>query len=302
MDAHELLDSAVVDDRAGAARLPMGFWWAAGSIATMAVGAFGPWETVLGIFTYRGTGDGPGWKVVGAAGVAAVALVAFVRWRRRWLCVVPLAAGGLGVAITAYNIHAISTFGADEIDRAEWGIYAALAGSCSLVLASLVLAIKTKRRGRAKRRPIPGSHATAKVRNPWAVFVYATFTFGLYYLYWYYQANRELKEFGIGRRPVVSLLAQFPGALLLAPPIVSWWRFYGRLREAEDRAGSPDRVDHTLGIVLYVIAFFLLPFELVYAQQHLNSLWETAGGSTPGAEPLASLENYAPEPQTASMA
>jgi hypothetical protein len=28
------------------------------------------------------------------------------------------------------------------------------------------------------------------------------------------------------------------------------------------------------GLLLFIIAFFLLPFEVAYAQYHLNRLWE----------------------------
>ena len=51
--------------------------------------------------------------------------------------------------------------------------------------------------------------------------------------------------------------------------------FFGRLRDAEDRAGIPDGARRAIGYTLYLVALFLLPFELVYAQQHLNRLWET---------------------------
>jgi Domain of unknown function (DUF4234) len=139
-----------------------------------------------------------------------------------------------------------------EIEDPAWGIYVALAGSLSLVLASVALAVQTKTGGRGEKRiPIPGSTATAKIRSPWGVFALSIVTFGVYHLYWYYQANRELKDYGVGSRPVVSLLAQVPGALLIIPPFVSWWRFFGRLLEAEERAGSTDRVDHAVGFVLY---------------------------------------------------
>jgi Domain of unknown function (DUF4234) len=126
---------------------------------------------------------------------------------------------------------------------------------------------------------IPGSPGTAKIRSPWGVFVLAIVTFGIYYLYWYYQANRELRDYGIGTSPVTSLLALFPGGLVLVPPFVSWWRFFGRLRQAEDRAGVRGGADQWLGFVLYIVAFFFLPFELVYAQQHLNGLWSSGARS-----------------------
>src|SRR5262249_633438 len=107
--------------------------WAVVSAVLMAIGAFGPWVTLLGTFTARGTDDGTGWKVVGAAIVAAVALGFVLRWRRRWLCLVPALAGTLGVAITAYNLHEIwadsEILLGSRLEEAEWGIYVALVGS-----------------------------------------------------------------------------------------------------------------------------------------------------------------------------
>jgi len=96
--------------------------------------------------------------------------------------------------------------------------------------------------------------------------------------------NRELRDYGVGDSPFTSLLALFPGGIVIIPPFVSWWRFLGRLREAEDRAQVSGGADQWIGFILYVIAFFLLPFELVYAQQHLNTLWSSgASGSVSAA-------------------
>ena len=85
----------------------------------------------------------------------------------------------------------------------------------------------------------------------------------------------------MGTSPLTSLLAQTLGALLIVPPFVSWWRFFDRLLLAQGRANTVDRVDHGLGFLLYVIAVFFLPFELVYAQKHLNALWETVTAASP---------------------
>jgi hypothetical protein len=38
-------------------------------------------------------------------------------------------------------------------------------------------------------------------------------------------------------------------------------------------------VSPVLGFILYVIAFFLLPVELIYAQDELNKLWRTRTAS-----------------------
>jgi uncharacterized protein DUF4234 len=290
-------------DEAG--RLPRTWWWAAASTGAMAIGAFGPWVTVLGTLTARGTDDGAGWKVVGSAVVAAVALGLLARWRKRWICVVPLLAAVLGIAISAYNLYDISTYSdtvlGAKLEEAEWGLYVALLGSSSLALAVLVVAAQLPRGNSRAEVTITGSEATARIRNPWAVFGLAIATFGIYYLYWYYQANRELKDFGVGRHPVVSVLAIVPGALLIVPPFVSWWRFVSRLQEAEVRAGAPGRIDHGLAIALYVVGVFLLPIELVYTQQHLNDVWRQLRRPEPPAASTAML-SYAPEPRTAPEA
>jgi hypothetical protein len=276
---------------------PKTFWLAVASLVSMTVGAFGPWVTLLGVDTLSGTDDNAGWTVIGVAAAAALALAFYLRWPRRSICAVAALAGAIGIAVTASNIHDFSTY--EGIETAAWGIYVALGGSVALVVASILLAAQTKPAHPTRRVAIPGSSGTAKIRSAWGVFLLACITFGFYYLYWYYQANRELRDFGFGTNPTVSLLALFPGALLIVPPFVSWWRFLGRLQDAQARAGTLEHVDQATGIILYVIAVFLLPFELVYAQQHLNAVWETIPGPAAGAEAIVYPEPFAALPPQA---
>jgi hypothetical protein len=133
-------------------RFPKSVWWALGSLVPMAVGAFGPWVTVEGL-TIHGTDDGrDGWVVVGAAAVAGLALVFFLRFPRGWLAVITLLAALAGVGTTAYDIQDINGFASGsllfaEVDvSAEWGIYVALVGSISLALASIGLLVEGRRR------------------------------------------------------------------------------------------------------------------------------------------------------------
>ena len=52
-------------------------------------------------------------------------------------------------------------------------------------------------------------------------------TFGIYHLAWWYRINRELSDFGhannidLGTNPLLSMLALFPGVLIIVPPLVS---------------------------------------------------------------------------------
>jgi uncharacterized membrane protein len=139
--------------------LAKSFWWAAASLVPMVVGAFGPWAKVADLLTINGTdGERDGWFVVGAAGTAAVALLAYSRFGRGWLLALPLLAGLAAVATTAYDLNdlgdtepAVALLGLAV--SAGWGIYVALVASISLVLASLALVIEIRFK-KASRVPL----------------------------------------------------------------------------------------------------------------------------------------------------
>ncbi len=115
---------------------------------------------------------------------------------------------------------------------------------------------------------------TAKIRRPWGAFFLSLITFGIYYLVWYYKTNRELRDAsGIDVSPGVALLAMSLGAVLIVPPFVSQWRYYKRIRQAQGDAGMDHSISHVTGFVLFLVALVLLPFEIPYAQHHLNRLW-----------------------------
>jgi hypothetical protein len=111
-----------------------------------------------------------------------------------------------------------------------------------------------------------------KIRRPWGVFFLSLITLGIYYLVWYYKTNKELQLY-TDVKPGIALLAVTLGGLLIIPPFVSEWRYYKRIRQAQEATGTPHPISHVLGFVLYLVALILLPFETVYAQEHLNRLW-----------------------------
>ena len=116
--------------------------------------------------------------------------------------------------------------------------------------------------------------ARVKLRNPFLVFVWSLVTFGIYYCVWYYKINRELRDAaGIDVSPVTALLAVTIGWVIIVPPFVSWYRTFERIQQAQRGAGVTSEASPVLGFILYVIAVFFLPVEVIYAQDELNKVW-----------------------------
>ena len=101
---------------------------------------------------------------------------------------------------------------------------------------------------------IRGTEHEVKVRSPWAVALLPIITLGIYHLVWWYKINKELKAYGeakgfdLGQNPTNSLLALFPGGLIIIPALVSYWNGTeaspGRLQSRRTRAGQRlDRAD-----------------------------------------------------------
>jgi hypothetical protein len=116
--------------------------------------------------------------------------------------------------------------------------------------------------------------AQVKIRNPFLVFVWSLVTFGIYYLVWYYKINRELRDAaGVDVSPVVALLAVTVGWIVIVPPFISWYRTFTRIAGAQEAAGFSAEANPIIGFILYVVAVFFLPVEVLYAQDELNKLW-----------------------------
>ena len=119
-----------------------------------------------------------------------------------------------------------------------------------------------------------------KIRNPFGVFVLAIVTLGIYYFVWYYKVNRELRDAaGADVSPLLALLAITIGWFIIVPPFVSWYRTFQRIQQAQQQAGLTSEVNPILGFILYVVALYFLPFELLYAQDELNKVWRARSAS-----------------------
>jgi hypothetical protein len=124
----------------------------------------------------------------------------------------------------------------------------------------------------AERVSVGGTEV--KIRNPFLVFLWALVTFGIYYLVWYYKVNRELRDAAqVDVSPFVALIAITVGWIVIVPPFVSWYRTFERIAQAQRAAGITNEASPMMGFILYVVAVFVLPVELLYAQDELNKLW-----------------------------
>src|SRR4029077_4120576 len=143
---------------------------------------------------------------------------------------------------------------------------------------------------------IPDSDQTVKVRNPWAVALLPFITLGIYHLVWWYKINKELKAFGesrgydLGRSPTNSLLALFPGFIILIPPLVSYWRGTKRVQGASALVGR-EPVNGWLALVLYL---FISPAMFAYLQVSLNHVWEQELSAAPGEKAPPAPEDPMP--------
>ena len=129
----------------------------------------------------------------------------------------------------------------------------------------------------AQEVQIPGASSTAKLRDPIAVAILAVITLGIYVLYWWYSANREMVDYGrakgtseLGDSPGKSLLAVFPGGLIIVPAIWTTITTFKRVQKAQNLAGSSP-INGWLGFVLYLV---FSPAYVAYMQSGLNSVWE----------------------------
>jgi hypothetical protein len=152
----------------------------------------------------------------------------------------------------------------------------------------------------ANEMQIRGTRSKVKVRSPWAAALLPIITLGIYHLVWWYKVNKELKLYGeakgsdLGQSPTTSLLALFPGAIILVPPLVSYWRGTERVMGAARLAGG-EPVNGWISILLYLI---IPPAFWAYLQDSLNHIWEQdaeAPGyeapATTGGEPPPRLPN-----------
>jgi hypothetical protein len=138
---------------------------------------------------------------------------------------------------------------------------------------------------------IRGTDQEVKIRSPWAVALLPIITLGIYHLVWWYKINKEMKAYGeakgfdLGQNPTNSVLALFPGGLIIVPALMTYWRGTKRVQGTAKVAGK-EPVNGWLVLVLYLIISIGM---WAYLQSSLNKVWEAEAEALPGkdAPPVA---------------
>jgi hypothetical protein len=147
--------------------------------------------------------------------------------------------------------------------------------------------------------PLKSGGAKIKLRNPVTVLLLDLVTLGIYGLFWWYYANREMADLGrakgtteLGENPTNSVLALFPGGLIIVPAIITMINTGKRVKAAQRLAGRQEEANEWIGLLLILV---FAPVGLWYFQEQLNKVWEVEA-EAPALEPGAAQPAEQPPP------
>ncbi|HEX9299133.1 MAG TPA: DUF4234 domain-containing protein [Actinomycetota bacterium] len=122
-------------------------------------------------------------------------------------------------------------------------------------------------------------------RNPLGVLGLSVITLGIYFFYWYYQINDELRRFEHDETisPVRSLMAILFGWIIIVPPFLAMYNTAKHVQAVEQRLAIQPQLEPALAIV---IMLFVSVGNGVYIQEHLNRIWDRAAGAAVPSLPV----------------
>ena len=123
-------------------------------------------------------------------------------------------------------------------------------------------------------------------RNPLGVLGLSLITIGIYFFYWYYQVNDELRRFEHDDTisPTRSLMAILFGWLIIVPPFIALYNTAVHVQTIERRRSIQPQLEPALVIVILLL---VAVGNGVYLQEHLNRIWTSAASSPPPSGPAA---------------
>jgi hypothetical protein len=117
-------------------------------------------------------------------------------------------------------------------------------------------------------------------REPLGVLGLSIITIGIYWFYWYYKVNDELRRFqhddSIG--PGRSLLAVTLGWFLIVPPFIAIYNTSLHVASAERGAGIQQELSPAINVLLLIVVSVGIG---IYTQEHLNRLWDRVRDTGP---------------------
>lgn len=122
-------------------------------------------------------------------------------------------------------------------------------------------------------------------RNPLGVLGLSFITLGIYFFYWYYQVNDELRRFEHDETisPVRSLMAIIFGWIIIVPPFIAAYNTAKHVQAVEQRLAIQPQIEPALVVV---IMLFVSIGNSIYIQEHLNRIWDRAGGAAVPSLPV----------------
>jgi hypothetical protein len=151
----------------------------------------------------------------------------------------------------------------------------------------------------AEEVAIAGTGSTAKLRNPLGVVGLSIITLGIYYIFWWYFINREMRDFGrarntdLGENPGNSVLAITLGALIIVPALVTMWRTSDRIQRSQETAGVERGAN---GPIIFILLLLIGPVGIWYAQSELNKAWQKQAEGAPAGLPPTDTAAAPPPP------
>ena len=125
-------------------------------------------------------------------------------------------------------------------------------------------------------------------RNPLGVLGLSVITIGIYFFYWYYQINDEIRRFERDDTisPTRSLMAVLFGWLIIVPPFIAVYNTAKHVAAIEQRSGIQPQLEPALVVVFLLLIAIV---NGVYVQEHLNRIWDRAGAAPVSGDPAAPL-------------
>lgn len=127
-------------------------------------------------------------------------------------------------------------------------------------------------------------------RNPLGVLGLSIVTLGIYFLYWYYKVNDEVRRFERDETisPTRSLMAMIFGWLVIVPPFIAMYNTARHVQAMEQRVGVRQTVEPAIAVIFMFVGSVGAVLDGIYLQEHLNRVWDQAT-ETPAVLPLPSM-------------